>query len=115
MPEPFDALPAVFTLAVVPGPAARRERGGAWGAALLVLRRHTDGRITADGFPDEVDVCEPLVRRLPPSLQHVAWLDRGRLYVAVSNGEATYVPVGESPLPGCTRYGRIYLRTARTD
>ena len=46
---------------------------------------------------------------------HAHWLElvrqeRGRLYVAVADAEATYVPVGPSPLPDCTRYGRLYLR-----
>ncbi len=75
----------------------------------LVFRRWPDGRVTADGFPEEADVCEPLVARLDP---RVVRLERGRLYVEAANGAAVYVPVGPSPRPGCTRYGRLYLRPA---
>ena len=76
-------------------------------APTLVFRRHLDGRVTADGFPDEVDVCEALVSRLDPQ---VVRLERGRLYLEVANGAAVYVPVGPSLRPGCRRYGRLYLR-----
>jgi hypothetical protein len=110
MPESDAALPMVFTLAVLPERGAQRAGGGVWRASLLVLRRRPDGQITADGFPDEADVCEPLVRQFPASLQRVVRLERGRLYVTATNGVAIYVPVGPSPLPGCTRYGRLYLR-----
>jgi hypothetical protein len=75
-------------------------------ADSLVFRRHPDGRVTVDGFPDEADVCEPLVARLDP---RVVRLERGRLYVEAANGSAVYVPVGPSPRPGCRRYGRLYL------
>jgi len=37
-------------------------------------------------------------------------VERERLYVEAVNGTAVYVPVGPSPLPGCVRYGRLYLR-----
>jgi hypothetical protein len=63
--------------------------------------------MTVDDLPDEADVCEPLVARLDPA---VARLERGRLYVEAANGVAVYVPVGPSPRPGCTRYGRLYRR-----
>jgi hypothetical protein len=76
-------------------------------SALLVFRRRADGRVTVDDFPDEADVCEPLVGRLDPD---VVRLERGRLHVTVANGAAVYVPVGPSPWPGCTRYGRLYRR-----
>jgi hypothetical protein len=75
----------------------------------LVLRRGPDGRTTAEGFPDEADVSAALVARLDPA---VARLERGRLYLEVANGAAVYVSVGPSPLPGCQRYGRVYLRPA---
>ena len=42
----------------------------------------------------------------------VARIERGKLFVSVANGEAVYVPVGESALRGCRRYGRLYLRLA---
>jgi hypothetical protein len=73
----------------------------------LVFRRQGDGRVIADGFPDEADVCEALVARLDPQ---VVRLERGRLSIKVANGAAVYVPVGPSPRPGCRRYGRLYLR-----
>ena len=63
--------------------------------------------MTVDDFPDEADVCEPLVARLDP---HVVRLERGRLHVTAANGVAVYVPVGPSSRPGCTRYGRLYRR-----
>jgi hypothetical protein len=75
----------------------------------LVFRRWPDGRVTADGFPDEADVCPALVARLDPG---VVRLERDRLYVAAANGAAVYVPVGPSSRPGCTRYGRLYRRLA---
>ena len=75
----------------------------------LVFRRRPDGRVAVDRFPDEADVCEPLVARLDP---RVVRLERGRLYVEAANGAAVYVPVGPSPRPGCRRYGRLYLRPA---
>ena len=73
----------------------------------LVFRRRPDGRVEADGFPDEAEVCEALVARLDP---RVVRLERGRLYVEAANGAAVYAPVGPSPRPGCRRYGRLYLR-----
>ena len=66
--------------------------------------------MTADGFPDEADVCEALVARLAPALGAAVRLERGRLYIEAANGAAVYVPVGPSPRPGCTRYGRLYRR-----
>ena len=83
-----------------PGPAP---------AGRLVLRRWPDGRMTAEGFPDQADVCAALVARLDPA---VARLERGRLYLEAANGAAVYVPVGPSQRPGCTRYGRLYRRLA---
>jgi hypothetical protein len=78
----------------------------------LVLRRWPDGRVTADGFPEEADVYEPLVARLAPALGAAVRLERGRLYVEAANGAAVYVPVGPSSRPGCRRYGRLYRRLA---
>lgn len=75
----------------------------------LVFRRWPAGRVTVDDLPDEADVCEPLVARLDPNAVR---LERGRLYVTAANGVAVYVPVGPSPRPGCTRYGRLYRRLA---
>ena len=66
--------------------------------------------MTVDGLPEEADVCEPLVARFAPALAAVVRLERGRLYVEAANGVAVYVPVGPSPRPGCTRYGRVYRR-----
>jgi hypothetical protein len=88
-----------------------RERGGPPPSgrpapALMVFRRSPDGRVTVDGFPDEIDVCEPLVARLN---QAVVRLERGRLYVEAANGRAVYVPIGPSPRPDCQRYARLYL------
>jgi hypothetical protein len=124
--------PEVFTLVPPdqePGPPLRsleawqrlsrfpwRGGMGGWPDALpppapaggrLVFRRSPDGRVTVDGFPEEADVCEALVARLDP---RVVRLERGRLYVEAANGAAVYVPVGPSPRPGCTRYGRLYRR-----
>jgi hypothetical protein len=74
---------------------------------LLVFRRDHEGRLRADDFPDEADVCGRAVALVDPD---VVRLERERLYVSVANGVAVYVPVGPSPLPGCIRYGRLYLR-----
>jgi hypothetical protein len=73
----------------------------------LVFCRWPDGRVTADGFPAEADVCAAVVARLDP---RVVRLERDRLYVQAANGVAVYVPVGPSSRPGCTRYGRLYRR-----
>jgi hypothetical protein len=75
----------------------------------LVFSRWPDGRVTVDGFPDEADVCATVVARLDP---RVVRLERDRLYIQAANGAAVYVPVGPSTRPGCTRYGRLYLRPA---
>jgi hypothetical protein len=132
-----DAAPEVYTLVPPdPGPGppirsleewqrlSRFPRGqGGWEwpggpppaappVGRLVFRRHPDGRVTVDGFPDEADVCEALVARLAPALAAAVRLERGRLYVEAANGAAVYVPVGPSPRPGCVRYGRLYLRPA---
>ncbi len=97
--------PGLFTLA---WPADLRRYGrGQDPPRLLVFRRHADERITVDAFPDEADVCEEAVAWLDPELVR---LERGRLYIHAANGDAVYVPVGPSPLPHCTRYGRLYLR-----
>jgi hypothetical protein len=74
-----------------------------------VFARWPDGRVTVDGFPAEADVCAAVVARLDP---RVVRLERDRLYVTAANGAAVYVPVGPSARPGCTRYGRLYLRLA---
>jgi len=63
--------------------------------------------VEVDGFPEETDVCEGLVAHWNANAVR---LERGRLYVTVANGQAVYVPVGPSPLRGCARYGRLYLR-----
>jgi hypothetical protein len=75
----------------------------------LGFRRWPAGRVTADGFPEEADVSAAVVARLDPA---VVRLEHDRLYVTVANGAAVYVPVGPSPRPGCTRYGRLYRRLA---
>jgi hypothetical protein len=90
-----------------PPPARPRPTG-----PVLVLRRWPDGRVTVDDFPEEADVCEPLVAWLAPRLAGAVRLERGRLYVTAANGAAVYVPVGASARPGCTRVGRLYLRLA---
>jgi hypothetical protein len=124
-----DPAPEVFTLVppdARPDPRGRsledlgwpgrppRERNGpppprAPAGAALVFRRRADGRVEADGFPDEAGVCEALVARLDP---RVARLERGRRYVEAANGAAVYAPVGPSPRPGGRRYGRLYRRLA---
>ena len=99
-------LPEVFTLAFlqdVPPRVAMLAPG------LMVFRRGRDGRFVVDRFPEETDVCEAIVRQLDPRM---ARLERGRLYISVANGEAVYIPVGESQLRRCRRYGRLYLRLA---
>jgi hypothetical protein len=83
--------------------------GPAAAGAQLVFRRRPDGRVEADDFQEEADVCEPLVAWLDP---RVVRLERGRLSVEAANGTAVYVPVGPSLRPGCRRYGRLYLRPA---
>ena len=99
----------VFTLV----PSAVLERYHRWqtvggpAPSLLVFRRTAAGRVTAEGFPDEADVCEAMLNGLDP---RVVRLERERLYITAANGVAVYVPVGPSPLPYCTRYGRLYRR-----
>jgi hypothetical protein len=75
----------------------------------LGFRRWPAGRGTADGVPEEADVSAAVVARLDPA---VVRLERDRLSVTAANGTAVYVPVGASALPGCTRYGRLYLQLA---
>ena len=75
----------------------------------LGFRRWPAGRVTADGFPDAADVCPAVVARLDPS---VLRLERDRLSITAANGAAVYVPVGPAARPGCTRYGRRYVRLA---
>ena len=127
-----DPRPEVFTLAprderpewrLLPPADLHRLRGVPLDRTLhppappppppgLVLRRWPDGRVTADGFPEEADVSAASVARLAPALGAAVRLERGRLYVEAANGAAVYVPVGPSPCPGCTRYGRLYRRLA---
>src|SRR5688500_9628617 len=98
------AVPQVLALAHVP------YRGVLVPApATLVLRRGSNGLLWADSFPKAIDVDEALAGRRDPQ---VVRLERGRLYITAANGEAVYVPVGESALPHCVRYGRLYLRSA---
>ena len=101
--RPSDgAVPVEVALAYVP------SRGVLVPApSTLVLRRHGDGRLRADAFLEAIDVDEAVASRRDP---RVVRLERGRLYVTAANGVAVYVPVGESALPGCVRYGRLYLR-----
>jgi hypothetical protein len=73
----------------------------------LVFRRWPDGRVTADGFPEEIDVSPAVVARLDPT---VVRLEHDRLSIQAANGVAVYVPVGRAARPGCVRYGRLYLR-----
>ena len=75
----------------------------------MVFRCGGDGRVVVTDFPDEVDACPVTVAALDPA---VVRIERERLYVTASNGTAVYVPVGPSPLAGCVRYGRFYLRAA---
>jgi hypothetical protein len=124
-----DALPEVFTLVPPDDRPDARARSLEdllrWGrfppervppaaprrppVEQLVFRRRPDGRVEADSFPEEAEVCEALVGRLDP---RVVRLERGRLYVEAANGAAVYAPVGPSLRPGCRRYGRLYLRPA---
>ena len=93
--------PVVFVLGFAPDALTRFERRR--GPGLLVFWRHPDGRITVNDFPEEVDIRG--VGDAPPGL---ARIERGRLYITASNGEAVYVAVG--PSPRGTRYGRLYQR-----
>ena len=98
-------MPTVFALAYV------HEQGRLVPApGTLIFRRAEDGRLYATRFPDAIEVQEELVRLINPRL---VWLERGKLSVSAANGEAVYVPVGESPMRGCVRYGRLYLRTGQ--
>ncbi len=90
-----------FILGFVPDVLTRFER--LTGPGLLVFRRRHDGRLTVDEFPEEVDIGS--IAGAPPGL---ARIERGRLYITASNGEAVYVAVG--PSPRGTRYGRLYQR-----
>jgi hypothetical protein len=105
-PEALQGLPRA------PLDRAPRPTGSPPAPRGLVLRRWPDGRVTVDGFPEEADVSEARVARLPPALGAAVRLERGRLSVEAANGAAVYVPVGPSPRPGCRRYGRLYLRPA---
>ncbi|MBI3971695.1 MAG: hypothetical protein HY332_10445 [Chloroflexi bacterium] len=105
-----EHLPEVFTLAFDPDLVSR------WGPprglrGQLVFRRQPDGSVTVNEFPEEVDVNEAFVAELVPTLVHIR---RGRLYIQAANGEAVYVPVGESRLRGCVRYGRLYVRMTKS-
>jgi hypothetical protein len=75
----------------------------------MVLVRRSDGWASDTGFPDEIAVNERFVGRL--DLPNVR-IERGRLRVSATNGEAVYVPIGESAIDGCVRYGRLYFRAA---
>ncbi|MGH2369962.1 MAG: hypothetical protein ACRDI2_17420 [Chloroflexota bacterium] len=93
--------PRRFTLAFLPGApprfladASRADREGV--LALIVFRRHDDGRVTVADFPEEADVCADVVASLEPA---VARLERGRRSRRAANGEAVSVPVGPSPWP----------------
>jgi hypothetical protein len=99
---PMPLVPEEVALAYVP----LREHGVP-APSTLVLRRGRDGRLRADSFPETIDVDEALAARRDP---RVVRLERGRLYVTAANGQAVYVPVGESPVPRCVQYGRLYLR-----
>ena len=104
MPRP---PPPVFPL--VP-PAVRHDRRLPRDVPvppLLIFRQQDDGSVTAKGFPDEIDADPDAVAALDTPTVRV---ERDRLYVEVANGTAVYVPVGPSPLSGCRRYGRLYLR-----
>ena len=105
-PPERHALPTLLALAYI-------REGGRWVPAVdtLMLVRRSDGWACDGGFPDEIAVNEPLVGRL--NLPNVR-IERGRLRVTATNGEAVYVPLGESALDGCVRYGRIYLRASGT-
>ena len=99
-------LPTLVALAYI---REDGREGGRWVPALhtLVLVHRSDGWASDGGFPDEIAVNEALVVRF--NLPAVRF-ERGRLRVSATNGEAVYVPLGESPLDGCVRYGRLYLR-----
>ncbi len=74
----------------------RWQRVGGPAPSLLVFRRTAAGRVTAEGFPDEADVCAAMLSVLDPG---VVRLERERLSITAANGVAVYVPVGPSPLP----------------
>ena len=95
--------PRVFVLGFAPDDLPRPARL----AAQLVLRRDSAGRVTADAFPEEIDVDEHLVSRLDPALVR---LERERLYIEVANGRAVYILVGPSPWRCCWHYCRLYAR-----
>jgi hypothetical protein len=109
-PPPFTAAPERRALPTVLALAYIRE-DGRWTPArhTLVLVRRSDGWASDGGFPDEISVNEPLVERL--NLPDVR-IERGRLRVSATNGEAVYVPLGESAIAGCVLYGRLYRRAA---
>jgi len=97
----------VFTLIPAPVLAACWERPGAPVPRLLAFVRDGAGSVTASDFPGEIDASPATVAALDSPVVRV---ERERLYVEAANGTAVYVPVGPSPLPGCQRYGRLYLR-----
>jgi hypothetical protein len=107
---PPRQLPTVFTLVANEVPARYLARREWWLPDLLVFRCHADGRVTVDGFPEETDVNETIVHHVARIAPDLLWIDRERLYLHAANGEAVYIPVGPSRLPGCTRYGRLYRR-----
>jgi hypothetical protein len=99
-------LPTLLALAYI-------REDGRWVHALhtLMLVHRSDGWVSDGGFPDEIAVNEALVDRINLPVVRFA---RGRLRVSATNGEAVYVPLGESPVDGCVRYGRLYLRPPAT-
>jgi hypothetical protein len=103
-------LPAVIALVPIEVSARSPVRREWRPSDRLIFRCHADGRVTVDEFPEETDIHEALVQHVARIAPELLWLHRERLYVQAANGEAVYVPVGPSRVPGCTRYGRLYRR-----
>jgi hypothetical protein len=72
----------------------------------MVFTRHDDGRITANGFPDEVEITDEFLASADPSLVN---RDGDRLWIAVANGRACYLLVEYSLACRAWRAARLYL------
>lgn len=71
----------------------------------IVFTRGTDGRLSADAFPDEIVVAAALLAEAEP--RHLRRVG-DRLYVSVANGEATYLIGEPDPTTHAYRCARLY-------
>jgi hypothetical protein len=75
----------------------------------IVFTRHDDGRITANGFPDEVEITDEFIAAADLSLVN---RDGDCLWITVANGRACYLLTEHSLLRGCWHAARLFLEVA---